>query len=150
MCMYVCEKLCSQLQRHIVLFLLFSTSSCCYCLWHFYSHFRFRYPSFFWSVPTPPPLYDSLLWQQKLHSLHKSFKQLTRHKRVSVKKNSSSTYLTLEFNLVPIPSSVRQCKVVSHGSPDCRGNTTWWKYPFLLVVQVTCSISNLTSSSSRT
>lgn len=61
-----------------------------------------------------------------------------------------STYLTLEFNLVPMPSSVRQCRVVSQGAPACSGKTTWWKYPFLLVVQVTCSISSLTSNSSST
>lgn len=36
------------------------------------------------------------------------------------------------------------------GDPACSGKTTWWKYPFLLVVQVTCSISSLTSSSSST
>jgi len=35
-----------------------------------------------------------------------------------------STYLTLEFNLVPMPSSVRQCSVVSQASPACSGKTT--------------------------
>lgn len=33
-------------------------------------------------------------------------------------------YLTQELYFLPIPSSTRQCKVVSHGSPDGDGKIT--------------------------
>lgn len=44
-------------------------------------------------------------------------------RRLAVSFNVS-TYLTLEFNLVPMPSSVRQWSVVSQASPACSGKTT--------------------------
>jgi hypothetical protein len=33
-------------------------------------------------------------------------------------------YLTEEFSFLPMPSSTRQCSVVSHGSPDAVGKIT--------------------------